>query len=89
MSSIQKRDASSFRVMFRHVGKQRSLTFNSLKAAQKWKALFDAFGYDEAMAKLDPSEGKRLTLRLPLGAGHGSLGCILSALSSNDQVHVT
>jgi len=48
--------------MFRHLGKQRSLTFNSLKAAQKWKALFDAFGYEEAMSKLDPNDGKRLTL---------------------------
>lgn len=56
MSSIQKRDTSSFRVMFRHEGKQRSLTFNSIAAAKKWQQLFEAVGHDEAMARL---EGER------------------------------
>lgn len=53
MSSIQKRDESTFRVMFRHLGVQRSLSFSSMKKAKEWKALFDAFGYDEAMARLE------------------------------------
>jgi len=42
--------------MFRYEGKQRSLTFNSMAAAKKWQQLFEAVGYDEAMARL---EGER------------------------------
>ena len=56
MSSVHKRDATSYRVMFRHAGKQRSLTFNSEAAAEKWRKLLDALGWDEAKKWLDQSE---------------------------------
>jgi len=58
MSSIQKRDAQTFRVMFRHLGKQRSLTFNSLAAAKKWQQLLEAVGYEEAIARLEGDKPK-------------------------------
>lgn len=55
MASIQQRDAKTFRVMFRHEGRQRSLTFNSRASAEKWMKLLDAVGYVEAKKWLDKS----------------------------------
>jgi integrase len=43
MSSIQKRDESTFRVMFRHLGVQRSLSFSSMKKAKEWKNTLEQF----------------------------------------------
>lgn len=56
MASVQKRQnrdgTTSHRVLFRHDGRQTSLTFPDAKSAQKAKRLIEAVGPDEAIPRL-------------------------------------
>ena len=49
MSSIHSKPSGAFVVKFRHLGRQRSLTFKTEKDAKKWKAYLDTHGADKAL----------------------------------------
>lgn len=58
MSSIEYRSsaatgAESWRVRYRHGGKNRAVTFVSEQAATNWQTILDALGHDAAMRALD------------------------------------
>lgn len=56
MASIRERESKSgertWAVLFRHGGRQTSMTFTAVGPARKFKSLVDNFGADEAMATL-------------------------------------
>lgn len=57
MSSIEYRSSAStgdesWRVRYRHGGKNRAVTFASQEAAQNWQTLLDALGHDAAIRAL-------------------------------------
>ena len=61
MSSIETRhnaatDTLSYRVCFRHRGKQMKPTFATEAAAEKWKAVLDTIGPDAALILLEAPE---------------------------------
>ena len=68
MASVQERSTKTgkppFAVLSRHGAKQTSKTFRTRKSAEKFKALVDQFGPDEAlrMSKLASVEGQRMSL---------------------------
>lgn len=57
MSSIETRTngdgSTSYRVRFRHQGKNQPVTFDTLDGAESWQAILDAVGPDRALAFLD------------------------------------
>lgn len=61
MSSIETRhnaatDTLSYRVCFRHRGKQMKPTFATMAAAEKWKSVLDTIGPDAALILLEAPE---------------------------------
>lgn len=50
--SVNKGGKTTYKVHFRHAGKQRSRTFIDLKSAKKWASLVDAIGADQALLQL-------------------------------------
>lgn len=65
MASIRERSTRNGRtwsVLFRHGGKQTSLTFDTRKAATEFKALVDALGPDRALKALEADHDDRITL---------------------------
>ncbi len=62
MSSIDKVGKDSFRVRFRHGGKQRAFTFGSQESAEDWQKLLDVLGAPAAIALFNQPEISTLTL---------------------------
>ena len=62
VASIRKRGEGSFAVLFNHGGRQRSRTFTTHKAAEKFRALVDAMGADDALALLDADQSGARTV---------------------------
>jgi integrase len=54
---VQKnRTGNTYRVLWRHDGRQRSLTFENLPAAERFKTLFEDHGPDEALRIIELDE---------------------------------
>src|SRR5690242_908734 len=66
MASIRERHSSAgittYGVLYRHGGKQASRTFETAKAAEKFKALIDLLGADKALATLAAQDHNGLTV---------------------------
>jgi integrase len=52
----KNRTANTYRVLWRHHGRQRSLTFENLPAAERFKALLKDHGPDEALRIIELDE---------------------------------
>jgi len=52
----KNRTANTYRVLWRHDGRQRSLTFGNLPAAERFKILLEDHGPDEALRIIDLDE---------------------------------
>lgn len=66
MSSIETRhnaatDTYSYRVAFRHRGRQVKPTFATLEAAERWKSVLDTIGADAALLLLTEPEAPKAT----------------------------
>ena len=66
MASVQKSatktGSTTWKVLFRHGGKQRSKTFLDQKSAKKWANLVEALGPDRALEELDGQLANTITL---------------------------
>ena len=58
----QKDGKTTYQVVFRHGGKQRSKTFADRKSAQRWQKLIEAVGPNQALAALYTSTENQTTL---------------------------
>ncbi len=59
MASIhaqRNRAGNTYRVLWRHDGRQRSLTFENLPAAERFKTLLEDHGPDEALRVIELDE---------------------------------
>ena len=69
MASIhaqKNRAGNAYRVLWRHDGRQRSLTFENLPAAERFKALLEDHGPDEALRVIELDEiGRHVLARTP------------------------
>jgi integrase len=57
----KNRTGNTYRVLWRHAGRQRSLTFGNLPAAERFKTLLEDHGPDEALRIIELDEvGRRV-----------------------------
>ena len=72
-------------MLWRHGGRQRSLTFENLPAAERFKSLLEDHGPDEALRIIELGEASRSTSVADLRLRDDRLVAPLNGLDLNDR----